>query len=208
MGMATRAAPRLLAAVGVALLHLCAYLVVTRVNQARPPTALRDLSVPLDAAIPHLPGTWPLYWLVYVFVPLGGGLALWRLPQSAYQRAVVAFAAITVIGASVQLLVPSHAPWPESPAPIQRLYHTSGLVLPYANLPSMHVAFATLTAAILASVTVGFVGRVAAVTVAGAITTGTLTLKEHFVLDAAAGVLLAVAAWLWWRRGTAGGVAA
>ena len=32
-----------------------------------------------------------------------------------------------------------------------------------------------------------------------AITIGTLTLKEHFVLDAVTGVLLALAAWSWWR---------
>jgi hypothetical protein len=31
------------------------------------------------------------------------------------------------------------------------------------------------------------------------ITVGTLTLKEHFVLDAVAGVLLALATWRWWH---------
>jgi hypothetical protein len=31
------------------------------------------------------------------------------------------------------------------------------------------------------------------------ITVATLTLKEHFVLDAVAGVLLALATWRWWH---------
>ena len=194
------AAYRLVAVAGVALLHLLAYLAVTRVNAARPAHALWNLSTTFDAAIPHLPRTWPLYWLVYPFVPIVGGLALLRMPHAAFRRAVVAYAAMLIAGAAIQLLIPARAPWPAAPAPMQRLYHASGLVLPYANLPSMHVAFATLTALVFSSVSRARVARAASGMAALAITVGTLTLKEHFVLDAVTGVLLALAAWTWWRR--------
>src|SRR5262245_6204169 len=197
------AAHRLFAVAGVALLHLLAYLAVTRVNAARPAHALWDLSTALDAAIPHLPHTWPLYWLVYPFVPVVGGIALVRMPEAAFRRAVIAYAAMLLAGAAIQLLIPARAPWPAAPAPMQQLYHASGLVLPYANLPSMHVAFATLTALVFASGSRAPIARGAALAAALAITVGTLTLKEHFVLDALTGVLLALGAWGWWRRPTA-----
>jgi hypothetical protein len=183
----------------VVLLHLLAYLAVTRVNAGRPEHALWDLSTRFDAVIPHLPSTWPLYWLVYPFVPLAGGFALLRMSAQAFRRAVIAYAGMLLVGAGVQLLIPARAPWPESPAAIQHFYHTSGLVLPYANLPSMHVAFATLTAAVLVSVVPTRRWQVAAIAAALLITAGTLTLKEHFVLDAVGGVVLALATWRWWR---------
>jgi hypothetical protein len=190
---------RIAAAAAVVLLHLLAYLAVTRVNAARPEHALWDLSTRFDAVIPHLPSTWPFYWLVYPFVPLVGGFALLRMPEPAFRRAILAFAGMLLVGAGVQLLIPARAPWPESPAAIQDFYHTSGLVLPYANLPSMHVAFATLTAAMIYSVVPLYTCRVAVIAAALLITTGTLTLKEHYVLDAVAGVALALATWRWWR---------
>jgi hypothetical protein len=63
----------------------------------------------------------------------------------------------------------------------------------------MHVAFATLTAAMLATVVLSRGWRLAAMLTAFLITVATLTLKEHFVLDAVAGVLLALATWRWWH---------
>lgn len=194
------AAHRLVAVAGVALLHLLAYLAVTRINAARPTRALWDLSTAVDGVIPHLPHTWPLYWLVYPFVPIVGALALLRMAEPAFRRAVVTYAAMLLAGAVIQLLIPARAPWPQSPAPIQRFYHSSGLVLPYANLPSMHVAFATLTALMFGSVCASTAGRLAVGAAAVVIAVGTLTLKEHFVLDTVSGVLLALAAWAWWRR--------
>ncbi|HET8622515.1 MAG TPA: phosphatase PAP2 family protein [Gemmatimonadales bacterium] len=183
----------------VALLHLLAYLAVTRVNAGRPEHALWNLSTPMDVAIPHLPFTWPLYWLVYLFVPFAGAVALLRMSEPAFRRAIVAYSGMLLVGAGVQLLIPARAPWPASPAPLQEFYHSSGLVLPYANLPSMHVAFATLTAAMLATVVLSPGWRLAAMSTALLITVGTLTLKEHFVLDALAGVLLAFFTWRWWH---------
>ncbi|HEY7504230.1 MAG TPA: phosphatase PAP2 family protein [Gemmatimonadales bacterium] len=202
----TSAGPRVLAVAGVALLHLVAYLVVTRVNAARPEHALWDLATALDGSIPHLPLTWPFYWLVYPFVPAVGMLAMRRMSDPLFRRCVLAFSGMLLLGALVQLLLPARAPWPDSPAPMQHLYHSSGLVLPYANLPSMHVAFAVLAAAMYGSVGDSRLGVLAAATGALAITVATLTLKEHYVLDAVAGVALALAAWWWWwsGAGTAG----
>lgn len=201
----THAGLRILAAAGVALLHLVTYLAVTRINAARPEHALWDLATSLDASIPHLPLTWPLYWLVYPFVPLVGTLAMLRMPHPAFRRGVLAFTGMLLVGAAVQLLLPARAPWPEVPARIQHLYHSSGLVLPYANLPSMHVAFAVLAASMYGSVSHAPVGRLVVAAGAVGITIATLTLKEHYLLDAVAGIALALGAWGWWRIGAGAG---
>lgn len=192
---------RILAVAAVALLHLLAYLVVTRINAARPEHALWDLATALDGSIPHLPLTWPLYWLVYPFVPVVGLLAMRRMPDPVFRRCVLAFSGMLLLGAVVQLLLPARAPWPESPAPMQDLYHSSGLVLPYANLPSMHVAFAVLAAAMYGSVSHSRARPLVAAAGAAGITLATLTLKEHYVLDAVTGVALALGTWWWWRSG-------
>jgi hypothetical protein len=75
-----RRRPTLIAS--VMTLYLACYWVVTRVTAARPPSDLFDTAIPLDQLIPHLPATWPLYWLAYPFVIVGGGVALCRMDQA------------------------------------------------------------------------------------------------------------------------------
>jgi membrane-associated phospholipid phosphatase len=177
--------------------------VATRVNSARPEDALWPLETALDRAIPHLGWMWPAFWLAYPYVLVGASWAIWRLPSSLVSRAVVAFAAMTVIGASIQMLVPARSPWPADPHPIQQMVHDLALNRPFASLPSMHVAFTALTALFGVRAARGrrwlqwgfALG-------AGLITISTITLKEHFLLDPVAGAVLAGGVFLWWRRGT------
>jgi len=185
----------------VVLLHISCYYGATRINAARLATSLYDLAIPLDALIPHLPWTWPLYWIAYPFVVVGGGAALMGLPAIAFRRAIVAFIGMTLAGALIQVLIPARAPWPDVPAAAQRFVHESALVLPYANLPSMHVAYCVLAAAFIATRARSRLVAGGAWLVALLVSLATVTLKEHFFLDAGAGVLLAFAVFAWWRRG-------
>jgi len=188
----------------VMLLHLGCYWTATRVTESRGPEVLVRLATPLDDLVPHLPWSWPFYWLTYPFVVLGSGAALLRLGDRAFRRAITALAGITLVGAVVQILLPAEAPWPPNPAPLQRLYHESALVLPYANLPSMHVTYVTVTAGMLGSVFAQRWVRRGAALIAAGVVISTVTLKEHVVLDALAGLLLAAGALLWWRKGIRG----
>jgi hypothetical protein len=183
----------------LAALHLGCYLAVTRINAARDPAALWSLATPLDRMIPHLPLTWPLYWLTYPFVVLGTGWALWVVGDRRYLRGVVAIVVVTLSGALIQLAIPSRAPWPADAGAIMQHYHTAGLVLPFANLPSMHVTYSVLAAGMLVEVTASRTMRWGAIAIAAAITVSTVTLKEHFVLDAISGLALALVALAWWR---------
>lgn len=191
---------RLTLVASVAALHVGCYWVVTRVTAARGPAVLFETATPLDRLIPHLPATWPLYWVAYPFVVLGGGAALARLDHGAFRRAIVALAGMTVAGAVVQLLIPARAPWPAVPAPPQQRFHASALVLPYATLPSMHVAYCAVVAGLLAAVRPGRATRLVCAGVVTAVALATLTLKEHVLLDALAGLALAWSTLQWWRR--------
>jgi hypothetical protein len=197
-------ARRILVLSAVVLLHISCYYGATRINAGRPPTSLYDLAIPLDALIPHLPWTWPLYWIAYPFVVVGGGAALMGLPAAPFRRAIVAFIGMTLAGALIQVLVPARAPWPDVPAAAQRFVHQSALVLPYANLPSMHVAYCVLAAAFLAGWAQSRVVAAGAWLVALLVSLASVTLKEHFFLDVVAGVLMALSAFAWWRGGSEG----
>ncbi len=196
---------RLAVMLAVGILHLTAYYVVTRVNGARPASALWDLTTPFDARIPYLPWTWPFFWAAYPFVTLGAASVVLALPDAAFRRAILAFVGMTLVGAAVQLVLPARAPWPETPHPVQHLLHESWLVLPYANLPSMHVAFSTLTAFLALAVLRSHWVKAVFVLVTMLVALSTVTLKEHFALDAVTGAALGAATGVWWRRGTRAG---
>jgi hypothetical protein len=80
---------RLLPIAGVVVVYLACYWIVTRVTLARGPDVLFDTTIALDRLIPHVPGTWPFYWIAYPFVLLGAGNALLRMPAPAFRRALV-----------------------------------------------------------------------------------------------------------------------
>ena len=197
----TAVVPRALAIASVALLHVLVYFSVTRLTALRPAGAFIHPHIGLDDRIPHLPWTWPAYWLPYVLVPVAAGMAIGRLDPPAFGRLIAAWSGMIILGGTIQVIWPAVAPWPPSPAFTQRLYHASPLILPYATLPSMHVAHVAMAALLAGTVfpsrRVQASGWLAVMTVALA----TLTLKEHVMLDAITGMALAAGAWSWWRRG-------
>ena len=81
---------------------------------------------------------------------------------------------------------------------MQTRMHDSAFTRPYACLPSMHVAYSVIT---------GFMGAMIArsaglrwfhILLAAGIAVSTLTLKEHYVADAVAGIALGLGGGLWW----------
>lgn len=191
---------RVLAIVGVIALHLVVYYTVTRVNSNRPPEALNDPSIPLDDKIPLLGWTWVFYWAAYPYLTLGTALVVTSMREADYKRAIQAFIAITLIGGAIQLLYPVAAPWTSEAHAMQLRMHESAFTRPYACLPSMHVAYSVIT---------GFMGAMIArsvglrwfhILLAAGIAVSTLTLKEHYVADAVAGILLGLAGGFWWAR--------
>ncbi len=158
-----------------------------------------DLTSAVDRAIPFEPGWVWAYELCYVlpFLPL----AVVR-EEARFARALLAFALANVTAFAVYLTVP--VAWP----PTDPGSTLAGKVLaleqaadfnPGANkLPSMHVAFAWLV--FLVCRRQRGVGTDAAILLAtAAVTVSTLFVKQHIVVDAAAGVAWALCAW--WAAG-------
>jgi len=193
-------ARRALAIAGVIVLHLAVYYTVTRINSNRPPEALNDPSIALDDKIPLLGWTWVFYWAAYPYLTLGAGLIVAAMSEADYRRAIKAFIVITLVGGAIQLLYPVAAPWTSEAHAMQTRMHDSAFTRPYACLPSMHVAYSFIT---------GFMGAMIArsaglrwfhILLAAGIAVSTLTLKEHYVADAVAGILLGLGGGLWWWR--------
>lgn len=192
---------RLFVISGVALLHVLVYFVVTRLTLLRPAGAFINPRMALDDLIPYLAWTWPAYWLPYILVPVAAGASIGRLDSQPLWRLIVAWSGMIVVGGLIQVAWPAVAPWPASPARSQSIYHDSSLILPYATLPSMHVAHVALTAMVAGTVFSSFLVRGAGVLLILVAAVATLTLKEHLLLDAISGLALALATWHWWRRG-------
>jgi len=185
---------------GVAFLHVAVYYVATRLTLLRPPDAFIEPHLSLDDRIPHLPWTWPAYWLPYVVVPIAAGAAIGRLDARGFRRLFLAWCGMVVVGGAIQVIWPAVAPWPQDPALSQRLYHDSALMLPYATLPSMHVAHVALGALVSGTVFRSVIVRLTGAFITVLVAASTLTLKEHVLLDAVSGLALALITWQWWRR--------
>lgn len=144
----------------------------------------------LDARVPFVPAS------VWVYLPAYFGLfvlTLFALPERRSLRAACAsMVFVNLLAAPVFLLHPIAGPRPPTPAAVDatttfvRWLYTHDPN--YNTLPSLHVTQSVLCAAILAEVRpkLAWVGRVAAV----AIAVSTLTLKQHWFVDVAGGLLL------------------
>ena len=198
---AARYARRGLAILGVIALHLAVYYTVTRINSNRPPEALNDPSIALDDRIPLLGWTWVFYWAAYPYLTLGAWLVVSSMREVDFKRAIKAFVVITLIGGAVQLLYPVAAPWTSEAHAMQTRMHDSAFTRPYACLPSMHVAYSVITGFMGAMIARSFGLRWFHILLAAGVAVSTLTLKEHYVADAVAGIVLGLGGGLWWWRG-------
>ncbi len=192
---------RLTAISAIVFLHAGCYYVVNLVNSRREFSAFADLEIALDRWVPFVEWTWTIYYFGDLYIVLWGAFVVWRMPELWFRRAMLAYAGMIVVGAAIQLALPARAPWPEALGGAQRWAHGLIAMRPYACLPSMHVALSVLPAALGVAVLDGRWLRTASVVLAILITISTVTLKEHFVLDAAAGVLLALCAYVYWLVG-------
>ena len=183
----------------VVVLHIALYYVVNAVNSARPATALFDFGLPIDGRIPFVRSSVIVYYLGDAYILLWGAYILGRLTPPGFRRAIMAYAGMIVVGAAIQLALPARAPWPADPAAMQAWVHDSIALRAYACLPSMHVALSVLPAAMSVAVLDRPAARWASVLAVVLITISTLTLKEHYFLDAATGTLLGLSAYAFWR---------
>jgi len=181
--------------------HLFCFLLVNEINALRPTSDLIDLRLPLDDAVPYLGWTWIIYYGGDVYFIALAAFVLHRLSAADFRRAVRAYILMIVGGASLQLIIPAQNHWPEVLHPVHA-WILGGLNLkPFACLPSMHVALTVYPTLLGLSLLGSRTGKAAACLAALSITVSTVTLKQHVVLDAVAGIVWALLVYVYWLWG-------
>jgi hypothetical protein len=179
--------------------HVSIYSVVNSINAARDPAQLWDLYTRVDSWIPYVGWSSFIYYFGDLYMGVWGGFIVMRLERG-FGRAMKAYLGMIIAGGAFQLLIPARAPLPEQFYWLQGLVHQLSIP-PYANLPSMHVALSMLAAGLALHVLRSRPARWFSTVVAVLITASTVTTKEHFFVDAVAGVALAALAYAYWRGG-------
>jgi len=184
---------------GIVLLHGGVYYTVNALNSLRPSSAFINLHTFVDSWIPFVDWTWTIYYLGDVYITVWAFVIVWRLSELAFRKAVYSYIGMIISGALIQLAVPGRAPWPNHLHGAQAFIHDLISMKPYACLPSMHVALTVLPACLLFTSFRSTWIRVISSGIAVLITITTLTMKEHFFLDALTGVLLGLVFFGVWR---------
>lgn len=194
-------APRVAAIAGLVILHATIYRFVNSFNARRPAADFFSFSIKLDARIPYVGWTWVVYYAAVAYLLVGAPIVLLRLPRGAFQRAGAAYGSMIMIGGASQLLLPGRSPWPDHPLLVHRWFHEQVSYDPFVCFPSMHVALIVLSVLFAAAVFPLRWTRSLFAGFAVAVAISTLTLKEHYLVDVAAGALLAGVTFAVWRRG-------
>jgi membrane-associated phospholipid phosphatase len=148
-----------------------------------------DLSTPLDAAIPFLPWTYPVYWSFFALL----FVAAWKLRPDEYERslrAVLWMLGVCFVGF---FLFTAHYPRPDVESIASPLWRGVFRWLwskdrPGNTFPSLHVAITVLGALRLRRGGGGLLWS----TWATLICLSTLTVKQHFVVDVLGGAAVAL----------------
>lgn len=188
---------RLLRISGIIFLHISVYMAVNLINNARPAAHLWNFHTPIDNWIPYLSWTWMIYYAADVYIIFGAAAILWKLDDERFVHALLAFGGMIISGGALQLLFPAQAPWPAPLSAPQQVVHSFSL--PFACLPSMHVALTTLPTCIGLTVWRSRLLKTSLVSMTLLVTLSTVTMKEHFFLDALSGLLLAAFFYSYWR---------
>lgn len=173
------------------------YIVIAILTRARP-THQPELA--LDRAIPVDPAWMAVYGSLYIFVVV---LPLVVVRERLLiRRAMQAYLLVMTLSYAIFLLYPTSAPRPEAvpgdgfaPWALRIMYDIDP---PYNCFPSLHVAYAFVSALACSRVHRG-VGR-AAVAWAVLISVSTLFTKQHYVVDVIAGIAAAALGYVLFLR--------
>jgi membrane-associated phospholipid phosphatase len=190
-GVRATAAHKWLIGIGMALVQTTVYFGIGHLHLARSTELLRTR---FDDAIPFLPWTsWcylPFYAAIFIMALIG------IKRRALFHRAVLAVLVVMIVGATCHVLIGAAYPRPVLTPPYPDLSSAFMAAVqridPPGNVfPSLHVAHTTMLALILIKdrPRLGAVALVMATMLA----LSTLTTKQHFIADVAAGYLLAFA---------------
>jgi len=205
-GLRTGGTTRLALISGNVFLHTACHDIVNAWNASRPVSSYYDLSTTLDAWIPYIPWTWTVYYFGDLYILLWGSYVVWKMPPRGFPRSVIVYSGMIIAGALIQLALPARSPWPLDATFVQQWFHRQITYDPYVCLPSMHVALAVLPASMAFDVFSSRAVKITSAVLAALVSVSTVTLKEHYIVDVGAGVILALFFYALWKKGMSHGI--
>lgn len=183
----------------VGFLYALGYYLGNRIPAGQPEANLWDFHTVADDWIPYIPGTWIFYYGGFLYASAWAATIVWRLEPDSFRRAMEAYGGMLIVAAILYLTFPAKSPWELHSNALQRFMHTTLPMGTYNSFPSMHAALSILPACIgLATLRRRWVARLSLLG-AVLVTVSTVTLKEHYCIDALAGTVLALLAFFYWR---------
>ena len=175
----------------VIIFHSSVWAFVNNFNSHRSQNDLYNLTIFCDWLIPYLGWSWFIYYFGHIYIVVGSSFAIWNFKRSDFQKIIFLFCLMIVVGGIIQLLIPAKSPLPQQMGYIHAWIHYNISHDPYVCFPSMHVSLAALpTFLLLYGYKSSFMIIILIVNLF-VIFISTVTLKEHFFIDAVAGLLLA-----------------
>jgi len=191
---------RLIKILLVILFYAAAYYLVNFINHFRGPSVFYNFNTYIDNLIPYVGWTWIFYVLAYLYFSVWASTIISRLSEVKFNQALNTYILMMITGCLIQIIFPATAPWPQNQISFQRVMHEA-VMLPYACLPSMHVALTVLTALLAFSAFESALIRTLSTIFGVFIIISTITIKEHFFLDALTGFVLGAVYYLVWKMG-------
>jgi membrane-associated phospholipid phosphatase len=180
-------------------LHTICHDIVNAWNAKRPSSDFHDFSTSIDQWIPYVPWTWVVYYFGDLYILFWGSYVVWKMPHRDFTRTILVYSVMIIAGALMHFALPGRSPWPENGSWVQHWFHERITFDPYVCLPSMHVALTVLPTCMTFDLFSARPVRIVTTILAVLITVSTLTLKEHYALDALAGILLGLICYAFWR---------
>jgi membrane-associated phospholipid phosphatase len=174
----------------VALIHSSVWAFVNNFNSLRPSRDLWDLSTVIDKYIPYIGWTWVFYYGGHIFIITISAIAIWHFSKPDFIKIISLFSLMIITGGIIQLVIPAESPLPHQMNSVHALMHNNISHDPYVCFPSMHVSLAALPTFLLLSQSRSFLIKSILVIALILVIISTLTLKEHYFIDAIAGLLM------------------
>lgn len=175
----------------VIFFHIILYYFVNIINSKRPESDFFQYAINFDKSLPYLSWTWTIYYFGDIYIAIFAALVVWRMSAKRFKNAILVYSGMIFSGALIQVLLPAKAPWPDKIVSTHLFFHDIIQMKPFACFPSMHVALAILPACFLFSITKNKTIRILSTITAALISLSTITLKEHYIMDAVSGLVLA-----------------
>ncbi|HVO75580.1 MAG TPA: phosphatase PAP2 family protein [Ignavibacteriaceae bacterium] len=175
----------------VIAVHGAVWAFVNKYNSIRSSKDLHDLTTSFDSLFPYLGWSWFLYYFGHVYVVGGSSIAIWNYDRHNFDKIIFLFCMMIISGGIIQLALPAKSPLPDQMGFVHKWIHQNISNDPYVCFPSMHVSLAALPTFLLIKKNKFSLIKIALIITLSLIFISTLILKEHFFIDAAAGLFLA-----------------